>query len=364
MRSRLIFILSAIGLLLGLASAYLFGAKSTAQPPVFTPASNPYEKGIYANGIVESYQASGQNINIYPEVSGTVVELPVHEGESVQAGMPLLRIDDTVQRAAVGQQKAQAEAALASLQALKAQPRKETLAVAQAQVQLAAASLKASQDQYDKQKRSYDIEPRSVSREAIDNARNALNTAAASLEVARRQYALTKAGAWRYDIDNAQRQADATASGYEGANALLQKYTVKAPVDGVVLSVNTAVGSYVSPQGLYGTYTQAATPAITMGGKQDYFSVRCYIDEILISRLPPADRIAAQMSIRGTDTRIPLEFVRVQPYVSPKIALSDQRQERVDLRVLPIIFRFPQTDRIRIYPGQLVDVYVGQKTPP
>jgi HlyD family secretion protein len=69
------------------------------------------------------------------------------------------------------------------------------------------------------------------------------------------------------------------------------------------------------------------------------------------------------MSIRGTDTRIPLEFVRVQPYVSPKIALSDQRQERVDLRVLPIIFRFARKDGITIYPGQLVDVYIGQKSP-
>jgi len=48
----------------------------------------------------------------------------------------------------------------------------------------------------------------------------------------------------------------------------------------------------------------------------------------------------ATMSIRGTTTTIPLEFVRLQPYVSPKIELSDQRLEKVDLRVLPAIFRF------------------------
>ncbi len=46
------------------------------------------------------------------------------------------------------------------------------------------------------------------------------------------------------------------------------------------------------------------------------------------------------MFIRGTDTHVPLTFVRIQPYVSPKIELSDARQERVDLRVLPLIFRF------------------------
>jgi HlyD family secretion protein len=54
-----------------------------------------------------------------------------------------------------------------------------------------------------------------------------------------------------------------------------------------------------------------------------------------------------------------LEFVRVQPYVSPKIELSNERQEQVDLRVLPVIFRFRKQDA-PVYPGQEVDVYIGQ----
>jgi HlyD family secretion protein len=67
------------------------------------------------------------------------------------------------------------------------------------------------------------------------------------------------------------------------------------------------------------------------------------------------------MSIRGTDIKVPLEFVRVQPYVSPKIELSNQRQEKVDLRVLPVIFRLQKKDLPTVYPGQLVDVFIGQK---
>ena len=96
-----------------------------------------------------------------------------------------------------------------------------------------------------------------------------------------------------------------------------------------------------------------------MGGKQESLAVRCYVDEILISRLPTPEHIRAQLSIRGTDIKVPLEFVRVQPYVSPKIELSNQRQEKVDLRVLPVIFRFKKKNLSRIYPGQLVDVYIG-----
>lgn len=89
--------------------------------------------------------------------------------------------------------------------------------------------------------------------------------------------------------------------------------------------------------------------------------VRCYIDEILMHRLPQGQQIKAQMSIRGTDIKIPLEFVRIQPYVSPKIQLSSQRSERVDVRVLPVIFRFESPKDFSVYPGQLVDIYIGEK---
>ena len=200
----------------------------------------------------------------------------------------------------------------------------------------------------------------SISKDVLDTAQDAVNQAASALDVARKQAELTQAGAWSYDITNQAKQYEALQQAYKAANALLQKYSVKAPVKGVVLAVNAAVGSYVSSQGAYDTYTELFDPLVVMGAPQDYLAVRCYVDEILVSRLPSHWHIRAQMSIRGTDIKVPLEFVRVQPYVSPKIELSNQRQEKVDLRVLPVIFRFEKKDA-PVYPGQLVDVYIGQQ---
>ena len=68
----------------------------------------------------------------------------------------------------------------------------------------------------------------------------------------------------------------------------------------------------------------------------------------------------AQMSVRGSNLKIPLTYVRVQPVISPKIELSDQRLERVDVRVLPIIFRLEKSKDANLYPGQLVDIYIGE----
>ena len=361
MRNKVIFILAFIGLAAGLVSAYLFGIETKPLPPAFNPASNPYGKGIYANGIIESFQSNGQNINIYPEVPGTVTAIMVAEGEPVRRGTPLIALDDSIQRATAAQLKSQADAARALLEELRAQPRKETLEVSRAQVEYAGAGLKSAQDQLDKQQKSYELEPKSVSRDALDSAVNAARVAKTNLEVVRRQYDLIRAGAWDYDIQNQEHQYDALAKAYQASGALLDKYTIKASADGVVLSINAAVGSFISAQGAYNSYTQGLDPVIVMGSDQKYLGVRCYIDEILVHRLPKPAQTNAKMFIRGTDINIPLEYVRVQPYVSPKIELSNQRTERVDVRVLPVLFRFAKPGNPALYPGQLVDVFIGEK---
>lgn len=361
MKNPWIFLVSGAGILAAVLGAYVFSIERKPEAPVFTPVSNPYPAAIYATGIVESEQGGGANINMYPEVSGVITQVLVHEGDTVHAGATLLRIDDSVQRATTEQLHAQMLAAGVVLDQLRAEPRKETLAVAKAQVDQASANLTAAKDQYDKRRASYEMDNRSISKDVLDTARDAVGQARAALEVAQSQYALTRAGAWRYDVDNQAHQYDALSQAYNAANALLQKYAITAKSDGVVLALNATVGSYVSSQGVYDTYTAGFDPLIVMGGPQDYLAVRCYIDEILVSRLPAAGHMRAQLSVRGTDLKVPLEFVRVQPLVSPKIELANQRREKVDLRVLPVIFRFKTADLPKIYPGLLVDVFIGQQ---
>ena len=295
MKNRVLFVLAIIGVLAGLVAAYLFGRTPHALPPAFAPASSPYETAIYANGIIESEQSGGSNIVIYPQVSGPVTHVLVHEGQVVTRGMPLVSIDDAVPRA---------------------------------NVELAQANLRTAQDQYLKRVASYQIDPKSISKDTLDTAKN----------------------------NAAQAQAALKAT-----QASLAQYAIMAPVDGVVLAINTTVGSYVSPQGAYDPYTQQFSPLLVMGAEQTHLAVRCYVDEILITRLPAPEHIHAQMLIHGSDIKVPLEFVRVQPYVSPKIQLSNQRQEKVDLRVLPVLFRFEKKDLPMVYPGQLVDVFIGRK---
>src|SRR5471030_2382766 len=118
MRNNITFALSILGIVAGLVAAWIFGIERHAQPPAFPPVSNPYATAIYANGIIESDQPGGSNINIYPDVSGRVIEVLAREGQAVKAGTALMTIDDSVQKATTEQLRLQAEAAQALLQEL------------------------------------------------------------------------------------------------------------------------------------------------------------------------------------------------------------------------------------------------------
>jgi HlyD family secretion protein len=361
MKLKLLFLFAFIGVLASVVAVRVFSISHPPQPPLHTSPADPYASGIYAEGIVESEQASGKNINVYPEVPGTVKNILVSEGQEVRRGVPLLLIDDSVQRAAMEQLQSQAQAAHSLLDELRAEPRKETLDIAAAQVEAAQAALRTTNDTLAKQKTAYEADPKSVSTDTLDSAINAARVAGANLEVAKKQYTLTRAGAWAYDVRNQEAQHAALEASYRSSSALLSKYVLRAPRDGVVLSINTVTGSYISQQGAYDPYTQGSDPVLVLGSPQASLEVRCYVDEILVPRLPAPSAMKAEMQIRGSNIKLPLTFVGTQPYVSPKIELSDERQERVDVRVLPIIFRFNKPQNVNLYPGELVDVYIQSK---
>ena len=333
--------------------------------PAFQPAASPYAHAIYATGLIESDQDSGANMSLYPEVSGQVVRVVAHEGQVVEAGAPLVEINDEVQRQTNAQQKAQADAAAQLLAELKAEPRKETLEVAIAQLDQARANARTARDGADKVRKAFTLDPRSVSKDQLDNAEDTARAADEAAKVAERQLTLTRAGAWTYDIKNQEAQLAALQAAYLSGKALLDKYVIRAPRRAHVMAINAPLGGYVSSQGVYDPYTQATLPVAVLssegaGSGDGTLAVRAYVDEILLSRIPSAAGMKAEMVVRGADLHVPLTFVRIQPLVSPKIELSDARQERVDLRVLPVIFRFKPDPKARLYPGQLVDVYISQ----
>jgi HlyD family secretion protein len=62
--------------------------------------------------------------------------------------------------------------------------------------------------------------------------------------------------------------------------------------------------------------------------------------------------------VRGNpELKTPLQFVRIEPYVVPKVSLTGQTTERTDTRVLQVVYSFEQA-ALPIYVGQQMDVFI------
>nr|AEI30289.1 secretion protein HlyD family protein [uncultured microorganism] len=311
MKTNYFFMIASAGIIVGMLSVFVYNKNIKSNPPI-SVSYNPYESGVYASGIIESFQRNGSNVNIYPEISGRVESIPVVDGMRVKKGDPLFVVESHTQQ--------------------------ETAKKSKSQVDYQIEALANAQQQYDKLNNAYQINPKAVSKLDYDNAKSNLVLAAEALRVAQGQL----------NIDE----------------STLAKYTVHAPFDGVVLRVVPSPGDYVSPAiGAYDPYTQGNLPVVQLATESEFLQVRAYIDEILTPRLPDTSELEATLFVRGLNNHaIPLKFVNIQPYTIPNIQLSDARNERVDVRVLPIIFQFERPKDIQIFPGQLVDVYIKGKS--
>jgi multidrug resistance efflux pump len=157
---------------------------------------------------------------------------------------------------------------------------------------------------------------------------------APSVEVERANVAQAKAAAERAEVD-------------------LELLTVRAPIDGTVLQVNVRAGEF-APAGL------VTTPLIVMGNL-DPLNVRVDIDEIDVGLFRPEAQAFA--SLRGqAERRASLTFVRIDPIVVPKKSLTGAATERVDTRVLRVVYALPP-DTLPAYSGQQVDVFIAAPQP-
>jgi multidrug resistance efflux pump len=194
-----------------------------------------------------------------------------------------------------------------------------------------------------------------ISAREITRRRNLLRTAEAKYAEASARVALAQANLALYDEAKGGANITIERAAIEQARASLrlaqtdlELRTVSAPIDGEVLRVNINPGEFA----LAGAVTQ---PLIVMG-RTDPMHVRIDIDEADISRYRQGARATA--SLRGDAARkLQLSFVRAEPLVVPKRALSGLTTERVDTRVMQLIYAIVD-DGAAIRPGQQIDVLI------
>src|SRR2546422_926651 len=294
-------------------------------------------------GLIE---ANSENIDVSCAVSGMVTQLYVKAGDRVGQGQKLFSLDDRDLRADQQVKRTALEGAQARLAKLEQEPRAEDIPPAEERVREAQANLADAEVQVRLIESVTD--KRAVRDEDVQRRRLAYKAAQARLAEVEAQLGLLKAGAWAPDIAVAKSEVAQAEAQVKMAETNIDRLTMRAPIAGVILQNKVRLGQYAQCGPL-------SEPLMILGSVTP-LHVRVDVDEHDAWRVRGGTQAVACPRGNGS-IRIPLEFVRFEPYVIPKKSLTGDSTERVDTRVLQVIYRVRDAEP-SVYVGQQMDVYI------
>lgn len=277
-----------------------------AAPPEAPPA-RPYDQMIAANGIVEAFE---ENVIITPPMAGRVTRVPVNIGQAVKKGDVLFEID---------QREIDAQAVNAEAQ----------IQQAKAAIQIAEAQRAAAGSVFERLNKVED--KRAIIEQEWQTSKDQLLVTEAQLASA------------RADLSSAE-------AALRSLEILRSRHIITAPRDGSVIQLNVREGEWAS--------TDPKTPAILFG-RTDRLQCRVDVDEQNAVRIRREQKAVAH--IKGDrDHPIELKLEYIEPYVVPKTSLTGSSTERVDTRVLQVIFSFTPPKDYPVYIGQQIDAFISE----
>lgn len=279
---------------LGAGAWWTLGRGQSFEVDVATAAA----PGAAASGPAAVLQATGyvtarRQATVSAQITGTLTQVLIEEGERVEAGQVLATLEDTAQKATLAQ-------AQASLRAAQAQ-------LVQFQAQL-------SQSRRDLERADGLAARKLVPLQAAEVARTQVDTQSAQLESQRKQVEVAEAGV-------------------RAAQVQLDYCTVRAPFSGVVTAKAAQVGEIVSPLSAGGGFTRTGVGTIV---DMDSLEVEVDVTESYINRVQPKQRAEATLDAYP-DWKIPAHVIAIIPSADRGKATVKVRValEQKDPRILP-----------------------------
>jgi RND family efflux transporter MFP subunit len=237
------------------------------------------------------YVVARRQATVASKITGKMVELDIEEGDRVQEGQVIARLDDSNVRAALAAAHAQLDFAKAGL--------------AETEVNLANA-------RRDFERQTSLVKGHFVSQAALDNSKTSMDGLTAQLATQ------------RSNIEVAQRNV-------EVADRNLADTVVRAPFTGIVTVKAAQPGEIVSPLSAGGGFTRTGIGTIV---DMDSLEIQVDVNENFINRVEPAQKVTAKLNAYP-DWQIPGHVIAVIPTadrskgtVTVRIAI-DQKDPRV-----------------------------------
>lgn len=273
----------------------------------------PRDEGL--QGTVELEESS-----VGFEFGGRLVSVAVHEGDVVEAGALLARLDDGVDRSARAAKESEVQVAKSQALAVKAGARGEELRSLAARVSAAKASEQLLQRQLERERSL--LANGAVARAGVDDLRGALERATAEREALEHNLQLTRQGARREDISVAEARARSAEAAVALDDERLQRHELRSPIRGTVLDVNYDLGEVVT----------AGAPIITLADTRspyiDVFVPQAQISSVFVGEGAHVrvDALSAELSGR-------VEHIARRTEFTPRYLFSERERPNLVVRV-------------------------------
>ena len=336
-------IIALIGIGLAIYTVYKQSRPAPTAPPSGQPTKSPFSNRVAGNGLVEP---ASEIMNIGTSISGTVQSVTVKEGQLLKKGDILFTIDQRDTIAQLGAAKAKLEVANRKVEQLKSMPHAEDVDRAKA---IVAQRQSAVNDATLRLERLNAVEDQSaISANERPTRMFEMSLTKSRLDEAKSELARMMIGTYPEDLAVAVAEAKVADADVAMLQTDLAQSEVKAPIDGTVLRVNARAGEFAS--------AGALREGLVVMGQLTPLHIRVDVDELDAWRFDPNGKAVAMLR-GGRIVEFPIEYVRTVPVVIPKRTLTGENSERIDTRVMEMIYRFTQ-DNPKVLPGQLLDVYI------
>lgn len=282
------------------------------------------------------------------KISGRIVHLYVQEGDWVEKGKVIARLDDEDLRQRLELAQATLKSSQARLDKLLAGSRPEEVKEAEANLQQAQFDFENKKTQHERMKTLFD--GRVIPKEILDNAETKFKIAKAALEGATEIYKKVKEGPRKEDIEDARAQVEQTRASLRLAETQLGYTILQAPISGIVLVKSGEVGEVVNP----------GTSILTLGDIVNVW-LRAYIPETELSRVKWGQEVIVTTDLQPRkEYKGKISFISSQSEFTPKQIQTEK--ERVTL-VYRIKVDIPNTDR-ELKPGMPANGRILLPSPP
>ena len=319
---RILFIVIMAGLIAGLLY-YLF-----------TRDKKEGNDFIKVSGNIETTE-----VNVGFKISGRIVSLSLQEGDWVENGKILAKLDDEDLRHRFELAKATLNSAQAKLNKLLAGSRPEELREAEAALHQAQFDLENKQAHYERMKVLF--EGHVIPKETFDNAEAGYKIAKATVQRATENYKLVKEGPRKEDIEDAKAQVEQARASLKLAETQLSYTVLNSPLSGVVLVKSSEMGEVVNP----------GTSILTLADLGNIW-LKAYIPETDLGKVKWGQEVVVTTDLRPRkEYKGKISFISSQAEFTPKSIQTEK--ERVTL-VYRIKVDIPNPDR-ELKPGMPAD---------